>query len=239
MSLRAGLRTRFVHRGPAGHRAEVIEHEEFRAVQEALLAGDHPLEPSVEAGRRLAEQGVGLAEALDGLMIAYHRAAGTEPDFEVVRAMSESWAESSLSAVMPLTCEDPLTGFTGPEHLRSGLGELYRDAQVHGYGVQDTHGLLVVELTGTAASGADHELRMVSVADCLRSVFSGGEIVSRLGHKRAAVLVPRDERLTERLETVRSLLGRRRSEPGTRVWVERLPTLIEWAEAIVDELGQS
>lgn len=239
MSLRAGLRTRFVHRGPAGQPGEVIQHEEFRAVHEALLTGHHPLTPSVEAGRRLAEQGIGLPEALDDLMVAYRLAVGTEPSYDVVRAMSESWAESSLTTLAPLTCEDPLTGFSGAGHLRSGLGQLYRDGQLYGYSVQDTHALLIVELTGAAASEAEHELRMVSVADCLRDVFSGGEIVSRLGHKRAAALVARDERLADQIDSVESLLGRRRSEPGTRVWVERLPTLIEWAEAIVDELAQN
>lgn len=239
MSLRAGLRTRFVHRRPAGQPGEVIRHEEFRVVHQALLTGHHPMESSVEAGRRLAAQGVGLPAALDDLLVAYRLAVGTEPSYDVVRAMSESWAESSLNALAPQTCEDPLTGFSGAGHLRSGLGQLYRDGQLYGYSVQDTHALLIVELTGAAASEPEHELRMVSVADCLRAVFSGGEIVSRLGHKRAAALVARDDRLPAQPDTVQSLLGRRRSEPGTRIWVERLPTLVEWAEAIVDELAQS
>ena len=224
--------------------AGTFHREVFQAVREALLEGGDPVSPATEAGRRLADDGVALPEALDGLYATSCAAVRQEPAFAVVRALCQSWAESSLTYLHSLSCEDPLTGLASMPHLRSRLGELYREAEVRGSCVSDTHALVVVEpVVARGASSVDRELRLVDVAECLRIVFCGSEVLGRVGGNRAAALVVREKHLPEQVETVRSLISHWRSEPDrdhppARVWIEGLPSLSEWSGRVLDELAR-
>ncbi len=127
------------------HGTAGIDRSAYLAIAEALQDGADVVPASDEVGRRLAADGVSLLEALDGLSALYRSIAGGEPAFAAVRALSSSWAEASLIYLHSLSCEDPLTGLSSLAHLRSRLGEIYREAELRGTSVPATHALVVVE----------------------------------------------------------------------------------------------
>lgn len=216
----------------------------YLAIAEALQDGADVVPASSEVGRQLAEDGISLLEALDGLGALYRSHAGGEPAFAAVRALSSSWSESSMTYLHSLSCEDPLTGLASMAHVRSRLGEIYREAEVRGTSVPSTHALVVVEpIWRQGLSPVDRELRLVDVAECLRIVFCAGEVLGRVGNRRATALVPRDHTLPEQVETLRALIAQWRpdSDPPqyARIWIEGLPASVQWAGRVLDELART
>src|ERR1700704_217814 len=67
------------------HGAAGIQRNAYLAIGEALQDGADVVTASVEVGRQLAEDGVSLLEALDGLSALYRSIAGREPAFAAVR----------------------------------------------------------------------------------------------------------------------------------------------------------
>jgi hypothetical protein len=217
------------------HGTAGIDHSAYLAIAEALRDGADVVPASDEVGRRLATDGISLVEALDGLSALYRSIAGGEPAFDAVRALSSSWAEASLVYLHSLSCEDPLTGLSSLAHLRSRLGELYREAEFRGTSVPQTHALVVVE-------PLNRELRLVDVAECLRIVFCGGDVLGRVGSRRAAALVGREPNLPEQVATVRALITQWRLDTDVpqlaRIWIEGLPGTDEMAGRLLDELAR-
>jgi hypothetical protein len=225
------------------HGTAGTDHSAYLAIAEALRDGADVVPASDETGRRLAADGVSLVEALDGLSALYRSIAGGEPAFDAVRALSSSWAEASLVYLHSLSCEDPLTGLSSLAHLRSRLGELYREAEFRGTSVPQSHALVVVEpLNPPGTSPFDRELRLVDVAECLRIVFCGGDVLGRVGSRRAAALVGRDPNLPEQVATVRALITQWRLDTDVpqlaRIWIEGLPGSDAMAGRLLDELAR-
>ena len=228
----------------------VPQRNAFLAVVEALQDDVDAVPASSEVGRQLADDGVSLPEALDGLHAAYNAVTGTEPAFDAVRALGQSWSDSSLTYLHSLSCEDPLTGLASLAHLRSRLNELYREADLVGTSVSSTRALVVVEAPApTGSTSVDRELRLVDIAECLRIVYCGGEVLARMGSTRGAALVARGSGLPEQVDTVRGLITAWRPEsedlddrldlyPQPRVWIEGLPSSVEWAGRLLDELAR-
>src|SRR5262249_43172878 len=166
----------------------------FGPVFDALRAGRDVGVAVVEAGRDLAGDGVPLDEVVADLESAYAAAGVGEPDYRVVRDLCLAWTEVSLRYLHGLSCDDPLTGLASLAHLRSRLGEIYREAEVRGTRVADERARVVVEADQVArradavADGRSASvtrrfgsaLRMADAADGLRSVFSGGETLARV-----------------------------------------------------------
>jgi hypothetical protein len=225
------------------HGTAGTDHSAYLAIAEALRDGADVVPASDEVGRQLAADGVSLLEALDGLSALYRSIAGGEPAFAAVRALSSSWAEASLIYLHSLSCEDPLTGLSSLAHLRSRLGELYREAEFRGTSVPQTHALVVVEPVNPAGTTPfDRELRLVDVAECLRIVFCGGDVLGRVGSRKAAALVGREPNLPEQVETVRALITQWRLDTDVpqlaRIWIEGLPSTDAMAERVLDELAR-
>ncbi|MEV0291884.1 hypothetical protein AB0H36_47885 [Kribbella sp. NPDC050820] len=223
--------------------ASCSDSSAYLAIAEALRDGADVVPASDEVGRQLAADGVSLLEALDGLSALYRSIAGGEPAFAAVRALSSSWAEASLVYLHSLSCEDPLTGLSSLAHLRSRLGELYREAEFRGTSVPQTHALVVVEpLNPPGTTPFDRELRLVDVAECLRIVFCGGDVLGRVGSRRAAALVGREPNLPEQVETVRALITQWRLDTDVpqlaRIWIEGLPGTDAMAGRVLDELAR-
>jgi hypothetical protein len=226
------------------HGTAGTDHSAYLAIAEALRDGADVVPASDEVGRQLAADGVSLLEALDGLSALYRSIAGGEPAFAAVRALSSSWAEASLIYLHSLSCEDPLTGLSSLKHLRSRLGEIYREADHRGTSVPATHALVVVEpLNPAGTSPFDRELRLIDVAECLRIVFAGGDVLGRVGSHRAAALVRREPNLPDQVETVRALITQWRldtEEPRLdRIWIEGLPATDPMATRLLDELART
>ncbi|WP_112243722.1 hypothetical protein [Kribbella monticola] len=225
------------------HGTAGIDRSAYLAIAEALRDGADVVPASDEVGRQLAEDGVSLLEALDGLGALYRAISGGEPAFEAVRALSSSWAEASLVYLHSLSCEDPLTGLSSLAHLRSRLGEIYREADLRGTSVPATHALVVVEpLNPPGITTLDRELRLIDVAECLRIVFAGGDVLGRLGARRAAALVGREPNLPDQVETARALITQWRmdtDEPQlARLWIEGLPASAQWGGRLLDDLAR-
>jgi hypothetical protein len=225
------------------HGTAGTKHNAYLAIAEALHDGADVVPASDEVGRQLAADGVSLPEALDGLGALYRSISGGEPAFAAVRALSSSWAEASLVYLHSLSCEDPLTGLSSLAHLRSRLGELYREAELRGTSVPQTNALVVVEpITARGTAPIDRELRLVDAAACLRIVFSGGDVLGSLVARRAAALVGREPNLPQQVEAVRALITQWRLESDVpqlaRVWIEGLPSTDAMAGRVLDELAR-
>ncbi len=85
-------------------------------------------------------------------------------------------------------------------------------------------------------------LRLVDVAECLRIVFCGGDVLGRVGSHRAAALVGREPNLPEQVETVRALITQWRLDTDVpqlaRIWIEGLPSTDAMAGRVLDELAR-
>ena len=99
--------------GREPHGAAGIEGSACLAIAEALRDGADVVPASNEVGRRLAENGVSLLEALDGLSALYRSMCGGEPVFAAVRALS-SWRGSPAYRTGG---GSPVKGVGGPSPL--------------------------------------------------------------------------------------------------------------------------
>ncbi|MGZ4579670.1 MAG: hypothetical protein ACXVXG_03465 [Nocardioidaceae bacterium] len=257
------LFTTFARRRPADRRPDQGERQtgdvldegvrrelppRFEAVAEALASrGDVTAACSV-VGRDVARDGAALGEALSGLRATYRLLSagrpGTEPSFEATEALSVAWSEATLEYLHQLSCEDPLTGLTSLAHVRTRLDEIYREAELTDELVQTSHALVVVELCfPDRAAGPEHAftraLRLVQLAEVLRSVWSGGQTIGRLGLDRAVAVVPRSADLGTSVALLRELLGELDlGAAQTRVWIEGLPPAAASATRLLDELAR-
>ena len=217
----------------------------FEAVGEALMSGGDVHAACHVVGRDVARDGAALGEALSGLRTTYQLVRGSDPDFAATETMSVAWSDATLEYLHDLSCEDPLTGLTSLAHVRTRLAEVYRDAELTDVPVKVSHALVVVEVR---LRGRDlleeHQftraLRMVQVAEAMRSVFSGGETIGRLGLNRAVGVVGRAVDLGTSVSLLRELLGELDlGSADVRVWIEGLPGTPESATRLLDELARA
>jgi len=230
----------------------------FEPLADALLHHGDLEACAIEVGRDLATDGVPLAQVMDDLETTCASVGAGEPPYELVRALSLAWNEVSLQYLHGLSCEDPLTGLASLPHLRSRIDELYRAAERDGVYPTSEYALVIVELGARvpptarrlpAAPTAESVsarfstvLRMVEVAEALRTVFSGGETLARIAGHRVAALVPRDAALGASVEALRQLLELWSVGPDVRqpprVWIESLPAGGDVTTALLDELAR-
>jgi hypothetical protein len=216
----------------------------FTAVMEALRDGGDLDATCATAGRSLAEVGAGLDEVLDRLEQTYRTCGAGRPPFRTVRVIACAWAESSLEYLNGLSCEDPLTGLATSAHLRTRLGEVYRAGAGAGTAVEDTHALIVVELTEPVISDPrrdsfDRALRFAGVVEAVHAVYPFGEAVSRIGARRVGTLVRREPDLGYRVDLLRRLLADRSTAPTShRVWIEGLPTDNAHVGRLLDDVAR-
>jgi hypothetical protein len=216
----------------------------FAAIAEALAYGGDLDDPCRVTGQRLADAGVSLEEALDGLAVTHARMGLGPPGFVALRALAAGWADAVMRFVHRLSCADPLTGLTTLAHAHTRLRDLYRRAEGLGRPVVGSHALLVVELLehtrmDTLADPIEQALRLVGVEDAVRAVYPQGETMARVGTRRAVAVVRRTPLLGEQLNLVRQMLAEWGEGPGRhRVWVEGLPDSGVSAAVLLDELAR-
>jgi hypothetical protein len=220
----------------------------FLAVGEALASGSGSTAACEVAGRTLAQDGAALDEALTGLDGVARATTGRAASFEDTRALCVAWSEATLAYLHQLSCEDPLTGLASLAHVRSRLSELYRGRVLGNAGLQETHGLVVVDLpedrpgqpaSSAAREGADsfsRAMRLMRLGESARTVFPGGETIGRVGPHRIVVVVVRDAQLGRRVAILRTMLGM--LDYPTRVWIEGLPGTDDAAALLLDELAR-
>lgn len=206
---------------------------EVDALVSAVSAGRDMVVPAGRLGRARAEAGVAAREALDDLYALYRQLPGGGPPLVTVRALVEAWTAATVSAIRTATCEDPLSGLASAAYLRTRLTEVYREAERDGAAAADRHVLLVVDLGEGGPDGWEAMLFRLTLGDCLRSAFSGGETLAVVGHRAVIGLVGRDHHLARRVETLRTKLAHVRELDRIRVWLERLPGGIHGALDLV------
>jgi hypothetical protein len=196
-------------------------------------------------GRDVARDGAALGEALSGLRTTYTLVNGADPEFSATEALSVAWSEATLEYLHDLSCEDPLTGLTSLAHVRTRLAEVYRDAELTDVPVKVSHALVVVEVRVRGRALLDEHqftraLRLVQVAEAMRSVFSGGETIGRLGLNRAVAVVSRHIDLGTSVGLLREFLGDLDlGDADVRVWIEGLPGTHDSATRLLDELART
>lgn len=216
----------------------------FEAVGEALVSATDTGPACAVVGRDVARDGASLHEALDGLRTTYGLVAGTEPDVAAVEALSVAWGEATLEFLHGLSCDDPLTGMASLAHLRSRLDEHYREADLIGRPLSESHCLVVVAMTARdLRRRAEHQftraLHLVQVAECMRATFPGAHTLTRLSADRAALLTRRGDRLGPATAMLRDLLDELDlGNTRVRVWIEGLPARHESARCLLDELAR-
>jgi len=214
----------------------------FEPLADALRYNGAVIAAAQEIGRISAGDGASLDDVLTDVALTYQSVSGAgDPEFEVVRAVSTSWADASLRYLHAVSCEDPLTGLASLAHLRSKILETYREQTRLGEATA-THALVVVELDAGWAptSHFDRVLRLVDVAEFLRQVYTGDETIGRLAAGRACAVVRRDERLGSSVTALRGLLQDWHAEGGvaTKVWIEGLPNGADSADVVLDEMAR-
>lgn len=216
----------------------------FEAVGEALACGMGSVDTCAVVGQALAQDGVPLDEALDGLETTYRLVRGTPPDHADTRALAGAWGEATLGYLHRLTCEDPVTGLASLAHLQSRVSELYR-GELRGRPPGASHTLVVIDLPGFRGGpvgGATDllaaDLRVLGFAEVARAVFDGDETIARVARDRVVVLAHRDAGLGRRVALARRMLDRLRGTPGPRLWVEGLPAAAPGAATLLDELAR-
>lgn len=216
----------------------------FEAVGEALVAAADTRPACAVVGRVAARDGAALGEALDGLRTTFDIVLGGEPDFASVEALSLAWSDTTLQFLHNVTCEDPLTGMASHAHVRTRIDELYREARQTGGSVATTHGLVVLELSGSDPfRRTEHQftraLHFVQVTEMARAVFAGEETIARLSTDRAVVLVRRSAALGGSVAMLRSLLSDLDlGSTHVRLWIEGLPHTVGAAARLLDELAR-
>jgi hypothetical protein len=230
---------RFASSNPgAGEAPRSVGTYPFRlaAVAEAAARGEEAVVACSVVGRVLAREGVDLGEALDELRTTTGQAAGRDPSFAEIRALGSAWAEETTSYVHQLSCEDPLNGLASAAHLRARLAEVYRGAVVTGVDPAQAFGIAVVEVPTKADDPFELALWMVRVVDVIRMTFPGEEAVVQLGATRVGILVARDGSIGVRLAGMRLDLEELTGAGGVTVWIEGLPSGVDAAAAVLDEL---
>jgi hypothetical protein len=220
----------------------------FEAFADALLVGGDVAGACHEIGRWSAAEGLSLDEVFGGIARTTHVVGRGEPTFEAARSAALAWAEASLRFQHGISCDDPLTGLSSIPHLRAQLAAVYRAAERTGVAVGSTHALVLVDIPDDAGDPSQFgpSLRLLELADVMRRVYSGDEVLARLTSSRIAALVHRDQRFCDQttiLTTVVEEWGRSRAgasghQVRPRVWVEGLPRHNDAAGVVLDELAR-
>ena len=183
-----------------------------------LPASDAPGPAMREAARRYVRDGEPLAAFLADLEVAYRVLDLPPPGTEVVKEASIAWADEFLSKLDPVTCEDPLTGMSGPEHARAYLSASARSEEGSCAAPPGVHAVVVVVLAEpeVVAPSADEleatferSLQLATVGETIRATFERCDVVSALGPRRVLAVVGRDQYLENRADELDWLLRRR------------------------------
>lgn len=239
-----------VSRAGTGPGPDLPEHvrlalpQRFEAVGDALLSQADVVAACSVVGRDVARDGAALGEALSGLRATYRLVLGSTPSFEAAEALSVAWSDATLEYLHDLSCEDPLTGLASLAHVRTRLDEIYREAELTDVAVSGSHALVIVELCFRRPGGGPghhftRAMRLVQVTEALRSVYSGGQTLGRLGLDRAAAVVPRSADLGISVALLREFLADiDLGDADVRIWIEGLPSSAQSANRLVDDLAR-
>ncbi len=208
----------------------VLLEEAVRAGRSDVIAVAH------EVGASAARMGIPLHEVMDHMERAH---AHGEPAFAAVRAAALAWVEEAQLRHVDVSCEHPLTSLATIAHVRSRLGDVYRAAEQAGTRAADTHTLVVVELPHTDhGNELEESLHALEVAEMMRTVFPGDEILAQMSTRRFAALAARERADSMTVRLLAMLVERTLGHLGNaRLWVEQLPRAPEGVPVLLAALS--
>ncbi|PJI86584.1 hypothetical protein [Luteimicrobium subarcticum] len=219
-------------------------HPAVDALSECLVDG----RPLYGAAHRLGEArgaaGVGVGEAIDDVTCLF-TAHGSEPNLDVVRAVSVGWAEGSAAPQEAGETVDPWSGLPTSAYLTVRLRETYGAAAVAGTSAARTHALVVVDVLVDGLDRMERLARAAAMGEVMRGAFGADVPTAVASHGVYLALVPRDDRLGDRVRDVRDAVDRAAVDHGLsallrrppRAWVQPLPESADELDAFFGSLA--
>ncbi len=211
------------------------------AVCDAICADEDVWAAADRLGRARAASGISLGETLADIDVLCALAPAHYTSV-LRRSVSLGWSDRITAP--PSTVSNPITGLVTPEYAQVRLGELYRDAESRGARIADEIGLVVIRLDLTGRTGWARALPMILAADCMRTVFNGGQTLAQLGESVAIALAPRNTMLARRARLLASMIAAQVEGdpqaviPAPHIWIENLPSGYNAGLDLLAELGR-
>lgn len=214
------------------------------AVVEALEARLDTAPHAYRLGEARAAAGVGITEAIDDLAVLF-RAAGYEAaPIRAIRSLCEGWTANSSPTLNAPTMTDAESGLGTCEYLTQRLAEAYGQASRRGCSVQDTHALVMVDVSVENSDPWHRMSRNAAIGSALRNAYGEGHPMARMGDGLYAVLVERNEAMGPGIASLRHHISHQASalkssnlmRQPPRVWIESLPQSYQFAVELVESL---
>jgi hypothetical protein len=198
---------------------------------------------SEQLGRQRAAAGVFLDSARRDVMNATQAAGcSSHQTAALIDALTLGWVDRTLDDYFTGACVDPLTELTSMPYLLTRLAEIYAESRVSGVEPSSEYAFVVV-LAGKRSDPIEAETQMIAAQVAMRSAFTGGETLARIGSHCGLVLARRGEpRFGQSLRILRDQLAVARVErrlPGVRVWIEALPAERHALPGLLREVSRS
>jgi len=232
-----------------GGRAQLADDsllpEQFLPVVRTLNDGDSEVQVVAGVASDYARAGECLSHLLDDLHATDRALGRARPRPSPVRSASEAWAESILSRLGDISCEDPLTGLATADHVRLRLAELYRSSRESA-----SEAYLLVEVLVSCSSlgkclpgfesAFQPELQLAVAGQAIRSVLPGVDTIASLG-RHAVLAIARESDCVD--SSVQELTRRAQDHlaPGysASVRVKPLPGSLGDAKRLIDQLSRA
>ncbi|MDO8106296.1 hypothetical protein Q6348_03695 [Isoptericola sp. b441] len=218
-------------------------HPAVDALAEALTTGSSPTAAAARLGTVRGSTGVGIAEALDDLGVAY-RLLHREPDLAAVRALCEGWASAMDALPAQSAVLDPESGLPTLDYLAVRIGETYGEARRHAHHAFATHALVLVDVATGDLPPWRRMARSAAMGRALTAALAPGHPMAALGGGAFAVLVARDWGLGETVRRMRDQVNSHAEalqitelvRQPARIWIEPLPETHERAVDLLNHL---
>lgn len=214
------------------------------AVVEALQARLDTAPCAFRLGEARAAAGVGITEAIDDLAVLFRAAGYESAPIRSIRSLCEGWTAGTNPTMDAPTMTDAESGLGTCEYLIHRLAEVYGTADRKGWSVQNTHALVMVDVSVDNTDPWHRMSRNAAAGSALRGAYGEGHPMARMGDGLYAVLVERDHELGVGIANLRhhishhanALKASNLMRQPPRVWIESLPQSHQYAVDLVESL---
>jgi len=166
-------------------------------------------------GEQLGTAGIGIADGLEDLTLAYRILLGMDAPAPVTGAFSSGWVEGATGALLSRGALDQMTGLATIDYLATRLRDLAR-LQIA------PHVRLVAINCGTT-----NTLRLARIAFALLGAIPNAETPVHLGLDRIGVLVRLSQRFDADYALARITLGRELGVDRAPLTIHEVPVTVE------------
>ncbi|MFW2512832.1 hypothetical protein ACNI3K_03560 [Demequina sp. SO4-13] len=214
------------------------------ALVESLEARLDTAPAAYRLGQARSAAGVGITEAIDDMAVLFKAAGYESAPIRSIRSLCEGWTTGTVPPLDAPVMTDAESGLGTAEYLSQRLAEVYGTAARFEHVVNETHALVMVDVSVESTDPWQRIARNAATGAALRGAYGEGHPMARLSDGLYAVLVERGETLGAGLATLRGELGERavamkvdslmRQPP--RVWIESLPGTHAYACELMESL---